>query len=220
MRLERLTGDLIANLRSNIRYTLQDMRLSWIRPNSGKWTVQMSHGRSIVNYVFANQRTRRLIVESRVWEDDYIAGSDHRLLSCVVKPRPASPPTANFNAGDPKFPDGHCRIRKGDLKNPQLRTAAAREFKADRKQAKEMTIEQLGSLLYLGHASKREEVRRRLDAASSILKGCTSSSLAKGALNPKPVRCASSRPLWDHSLALEGGHKPSCGIGGGSLPGE
>ena len=37
MRLGRLTGDLAANLRSNIRYTLQDMGLSWVRPNPGKW---------------------------------------------------------------------------------------------------------------------------------------------------------------------------------------
>ena len=100
------------------------------------------------------------------------------------------------------FPGGHCRIRKGDLKNPQLRTAAVREFKAGRKQVKEMIIEQLGPLLYTGRASKRGEVQRRLDAASSILKGYTSGSLAKGGLNPKPVRCASSWPFWDYSFTL------------------
>ena len=56
MRLWRLTGDLIANLRSNIRYTLRDMELSWVRPNSGKWTVQTSRERSIVDYIFVNQK--------------------------------------------------------------------------------------------------------------------------------------------------------------------
>ena len=140
-----------------------------------------ARGCSIVDYVFADQRARRLIVESRVWEDDYIVCSDHRLISCVVKPRPASPPTANFNAGDPRFPGGHCRIRKGGLKSSQLRTAATREFEAGRKQAKEMIIEQLGPLLYPGHASKHGEVQRRLDAAGSTLKGYISSSLGRGA---------------------------------------
>ena len=178
------------------------MRLSWVRPYSGKWTIHTARGRSIVDYVFADQRARRLVIESRVWEDDYIAGSDHRLVSCVVKPWPASPPTADFNAGGPRFPGGHCKIRKGDLKNPQLCTAVAREFKVGRKQAKEMMIEQLGPLLYPRHASKRGEMQRRLDAANGLLKGYISSSLAMGDLNPKPVRCASSRPLWDHSLTL------------------
>ena len=80
MRLGRLIGDLIANLRSNIRYTLQDMGLSLVRPNSGKWTVHTSRGRTIVDYVSADQRARRLIVEFRVWEGDYIPGSDHGLV--------------------------------------------------------------------------------------------------------------------------------------------
>ena len=155
-----------------------------------------------MDYVFADQRARRLVIEYRVWEDDYIAGSDHRLVSCVVKPRPASPLTANFNAGYPIFPGGRCRIRIVDLKYPQLRTAAVREFKAGRKQAKEMIIEQLGPLLYPGRASKRGEVQRRLDTANGLLKGYIGSSLGKGGLTPKPVRCANSRSFWDHSLTL------------------
>ena len=65
-----------------------------------------------------------------------------------------------------------------------------------------MIIEHLGPLLYPGRVSKCGGVQRRLDAASSILKGYISSSLAKGGLNPKPVRRASSRSFWDHSLAL------------------
>ena len=72
------------------------MELSWDRPNSGKWTVYTSRGRSIVDYVFVNQRARGLVVEYRVWEDDYIAGSDHRLVSCVVKPRAASLPVGSL----------------------------------------------------------------------------------------------------------------------------
>ena len=133
MRLGSHTGDLVSNFRSNIRYTLHDMELSWVRPNSGKWTVHTSRGRSIVDYVFVNQRARGLVVECRVWEDDYVAGSDHRLMSCVVKPRAASLHVAISNTDRPRPLDSYCRIRKGDLKNPQLRAAAVREFKAGRK---------------------------------------------------------------------------------------
>ena len=82
-----------------------------------------------------------------------------------------------------------------DLKDPQLRTAAAREFKVGRKQAKEMIIEQLGPLLYPRHASKHGELQRRLNAANGLLKGYISSSLVKEGLSPKPMRCASSRSL-------------------------
>ena len=200
MRLGRYTGDLITNLRSNIRYTLQDLGLWWIRPNSGKWTVHTSRGRSIVDYIFVNQRARGQVVESRVWEDDYIAGSDHRLVSCVVKPWLASPPVTISDVGGFKLTNSHSRIRKGDLKNPQVRAAVVREFKAGRKQAKEAIITQLGPLLCPGHASKRGEVQRRLDEASSVVKGYITDSLARGGLRPKAVRSASSKAFWDHSL--------------------
>ena len=80
MRLGRLTGDLTANFRTNISTILQDLGLSRIRPDSGKWTVHTSRGRSIVDYVFANQSAWRLITSSKVWEDDYVAGSDHILV--------------------------------------------------------------------------------------------------------------------------------------------
>ena len=55
MRLGHLAGDSVANFRSNIRYTLRDLGFSWICPDSGKWTVHKSRGRSIADYVFANQ---------------------------------------------------------------------------------------------------------------------------------------------------------------------
>ena len=155
-----------------------------------------------MDYIFVNQRARRLVIESRVWKDDYIAGSDHRLLSCVVKPWSTNLSVTISNAGGLKLPNSHCRIRKGDLKNPRVRATAVREFKSGRKQAKEAIVAQLSPLLCPGHAPKRGEVQRRLDAASNVLKGYISISLARGGLNPKPVRCASSRPFWDYSLTL------------------
>ena len=99
-----------------------------------------------MDYEFADQRTRRLIVESRVWEDDYIAGSDHRLLSCVVKPRPTNLSVTISNAGGLRLPNSHCRIRKGDIKNPRVRATVVREFKSGRKQAKEAIVAQLSPL--------------------------------------------------------------------------
>ena len=54
MPLGNLIGDLVTNFRYNVMHTLQDLGLSWIRPNSGKRTVCTSRGRSIVDYVFGN----------------------------------------------------------------------------------------------------------------------------------------------------------------------
>ena len=77
-----------------------------------------------------------------------------------------------------------------------------------------MIIEQLGPLLYPGRALKHGEVQRRLDAASSVLEGYISSSLAKGGLNPKPVRCVSSSPsgiiasLWLRRRGAGSGRQP------------
>ena len=79
---------------------------------------------------------------------------------------------------------------------------AVREFKSGMKQAREAIVAKLSPLLCSGYAPRRGEVQRRLDAASNVLKGYISSSLARGGRCPKPVGCASSRPLWDYSLAL------------------
>ena len=202
MRLGRLTGDLTTNLRSNIRGILQDLGLILIRPNSGKWTVHTSRGRSIVDYVFANQKGRKLITSSKVWEDDYIAGSDHRLISCDTDSWRANTPAAQISNGGDRLPNGHLLIRKGDLKNPQLRETAAREFKAGRKHAKNKVKTRLGSLMCSEYVSTRGEVQRRLDAANSALMDYINNSLTQAGLTPRPIRCANSKPFWDHNLTL------------------
>ena len=202
MRLGYLTGDTVTNLRSNIRYTLQDLGFSWIRPNSGKWTVHTAQGRSIVDYVFANQEARELVSNTRIWEDDFIAGSDHRLLSCVTISRDPNISTTHFRTKASSIPHTFSRIRKEDIKNPLLRTAVTKELRTGRKDTKDAVIAELGPLLRPGYVSKREEVQRRLDTANNLVLDYIRGSLAKGGLCPKPVRRAFSKPLWDHSLSL------------------
>ena len=202
MRLGRLTGDTVVNLRSNIKYTLQDLGLSWIRPDSGKWTFHTSRGRSMVDYVFANREARKLASSTKIWEDDFIGGSDHRLLSCVTIERSPSIPTILSGAGGISLPCNICRIRREDIKNPLLRTAVIKEMKAGRKDAKDAVIASLGPLLSPRHVSRRTEVQRKLDTANSLVLDYIRESLAKGGLTPKPVRPAFSKPLWDHKLSL------------------
>ena len=202
MRLGHLTGDSVANFRSNIRYTLQDLGFSWIRPDSGKWTVHKSRGRSIVDCDFANQEARKLVGRTRIWEDDFVAGSDHRLLSCVTMPPSPDTPKAHSGARYRPLPRTNCRIRKENMKTPLLRIAVMKEFKIGRKDIKDAAVTELSPLLRLHHAVKREEVQRRLDTANSLVLEYIVESLAKGGLTPKPVRLPISRPLWGHSLSL------------------
>ena len=202
MRLGCLTGDITANIRSNIRNTLQDLGLSWVRPCTGKWTVCTSRGRSIVDYVFANQEALELITSTKVWEDDYIGGSDHRLVSCVTKPRRVTTHAEHPGRIENRPPSGYAKFRKGDLKNVQLRTAVTREFKAGRKQAKDEVEAQLGPLTYPKYADSRAEVQKRVDAANDVLMKYINNSLAQGGISPKPARYANSKPFWDHGLTL------------------
>ena len=116
IRLGPITGDLITNLRSNIRYTLQELGLSWIRPETGKWTVCTARGRSIVDYIFANQKASKLVSNTMVWEDDFIAGSDHRLVSCDTEYQHISTLKVRQDSGKSVLPNSICRIRGKDLK--------------------------------------------------------------------------------------------------------
>ena len=86
-----------------------------------------------MDYVFANQRARRPVINSKIWENDYVAGSGHMLVSCIVKPRPAYPPVTASGSGTIRTSNYLCRIRKGDINDPLLRAAVVREFKAGRK---------------------------------------------------------------------------------------
>ena len=63
IRLGNLTGDSTANLRSNIVYTLNDLEYSWIKPDSGKWTLETQRDRSIVDYIMADPKAKRLFAE-------------------------------------------------------------------------------------------------------------------------------------------------------------
>ena len=202
MRLGNLTGDLVTNFRSNVMYTLQDLGLSWIRPNSGKWTVCTSRGRSIVDYVFGNQKAAKLVSRCEVWEDDFIAGSDHKLVCCTTKYWHSPVHSSLGNTINGVFSNAVRRIHKRDLKNPTLCNAVFREFKEGRNDTRNAVTAELGPLINPGHALKREEAQMRIDSASRHVLDYIQSSMEKGGLTPKPMQYARSRPFWDTTLSV------------------
>lgn len=50
------------------------MEFSWNWPDSGKRMVHRLCGRSIMNYVFTNQETRKLVSSTGIREDDFVIG--------------------------------------------------------------------------------------------------------------------------------------------------
>ena len=82
MRMGPHTGDSITNFRSRLWYTIEEMGLCWLQPDEGKWTVDTTRGQSIVDYVFANPQAQRFIKSTKIWEAEWVAGSDHRVVPC------------------------------------------------------------------------------------------------------------------------------------------
>ena len=202
MRLGTLTDDTVTNLRSNIRHTMQELGLLWIRPDSGKWTVCTSRGRSIVDYIFANQEAKKLVLMSKVCKEDYVAGSDHRMLCCTTKLRLSHNRRATPVTTNQQYPTGICRIRKNDIENARIRTAVERKFEERSKKARAAVIKELGPLLRTGHAIIRDEAQKRLDMANKVILDYINKSLVYGGLVARPTRPPSSKPFWDHSLTL------------------
>ena len=81
-RMGRITGDSVANFRLTIRYTFRDLGLVWMKPNVGKWTLEITRGRSIVDYIMANPGARKLVKKER--DLDECNGSRIRPSSYIV----------------------------------------------------------------------------------------------------------------------------------------
>ena len=62
--------------------TIEEMGFCWVQPDEGKWTIDTAIGRSIVDYVLANPQTQRTVKSTKVWEAEWAAGLDHRVVSC------------------------------------------------------------------------------------------------------------------------------------------
>lgn len=202
MRLGSLTGDLAVNFRSNVWQLIQDLGLSWKPPNTGKWTVCTSRGRSIVDYIFCNQEATELVSSCKVWEDEFIAGSDHRLVSCVTKYWHPSVRTYHECARNSNIPTPIRRVHKMDLKDPLLSTAVARKFKEGRRGAKRAVTAVLGPLTTPGYVTKREEAQMRIDSASRHILDYIQGSMEKGGIIPRPVQYGRSKPFWDSTLSV------------------
>ena len=132
IRLGNLTGNLTANFRSNIMYTFNGLEYSWIKPESGKRTLETQRGRSIVDYIMADPNAKRLVCRVKVWDDAMVAGSDHRILSCVTRVQRRALPGVLTQFGIRNWYKWAIkRIRRHDLASKDARETADHEFRKD-----------------------------------------------------------------------------------------
>ena len=120
-----------------------------VQPDEGKWTVDTTRGRSIVDYVFANSQARRLVKSTKVWEAEWVAGSDHRVVSCDTE--------CNSQVDNPflSLPNSFSRssqciwkIRSSDLSNPDIQEAVKRQFNTNGPLIRDMVENEVGHLIY------------------------------------------------------------------------
>lgn len=95
----------------------------------------------------------------RIREDGYVAGSDHKLLSCVITPPSLNIPKARSSARYSSLLRTIRKIRMEDMKPSLLRTAVMKELKNGRKDTKGVAATELGPLLLPEHTSELEEYR-------------------------------------------------------------
>ena len=74
MRMGPRTGDTTTNYRSRLWYTIEEMGISRVQADGGKWTVDRTMGLSIVDYVFANAQAWRLDKRLRTGKQNGLRG--------------------------------------------------------------------------------------------------------------------------------------------------
>ena len=127
MRMSSFTGDSITNSRSRLWYTMEEMGFQWLQPDLGKWATNTARGKSIVDYVIANPQARMLVKNTKVWEVEWAAGSDHRVVSCDTEcddhldEAALSPPNSFSRSSQCVW-----KIRSSDLDNPDIQEAVRR----------------------------------------------------------------------------------------------
>ena len=202
-RMGHLTGDTLVNFRSNIRYTLSDQGLSWVKPDIGKWTFETHRGRSIVDYIMTNAVGRKQVICSKVWMNDMVAGSDHRVISCDMEysivPRLAdwTQPTSRSQT--------ECVIRKIGreyLTSKSTCRAVNREFRVGCFEARSAVEGLLRPIINSEGTINKGECQTLIDEAFSIVMEYVKGSLERAGVKEHTSRRASSKPFWDQGLSL------------------
>ena len=158
MRMGTHTGDSIANTRSQLWYTIEEMGLYWLQPDEGKWTVDTTRGQSIVDYVFANPQAQRLVKSTKVWEAEWVAGSDHRVISCDTEcdnhldEAVLSPPNSISRSSQCIW-----KIKSSDLDNPDAQETVRRQFDTNGTVTRAMVEKEVGHLVWGGGLYMRDQ---------------------------------------------------------------
>ena len=202
MRMGPLTGDTISNSRSRLWYMIEEMGLQWVRPSMGKWTIETTRGHSIVDYVFANPDAKRISKDVKIWENEWLAGSDHRVVSCDTECSAFST-IAALPRHNSSSQSTQCvwRIRSSDLNNPELREAVKQRFLAYSLSAQAMVENEIGELVWGGGLYMRDQALAALNRANEIVTAYIAGSLRDGGITERLSKPATSRFFWDSELS-------------------
>ena len=198
-----ITGDLVANFRSTIRYTLRDLGLVWMKPNIGKWALEAARGRSIVDYIMANPSARKLVKKSEIWMNAIVAGLDHRVISCDVEyaVAPILAELKSHQQGGRSEYIVRC-IRKTDLVNKSTHKAVEQEFRKGYSKVRDAVDMILRPLMYPEHSIKQSECQAIVDEAHTRIMEYIKGSLERAGLQEYTHKRASSKPFRDSRLSL------------------
>ena len=164
LRMGSLTGDSVKNSRTRLWDTIEEMGFRWAQPDEGKWTIDTAMGRSIVDYVFANPQARRTVKSTKVWEAEWVAGSDHRVVSCNTEcdihlDEPVlSPPNSISRSSQCVW-----KIRSSDLSKPETQEAVRRQFDANGPAIRAMAEKDVGHLVWGGGLYMRDQAMATLN---------------------------------------------------------
>ena len=100
-----------------------------------------------MGYIFANQEAKKSVLMSKVCGEDYVAGSDHRMLCCTTS-RGSSQPKSDTSYHQPAVRDGNLQGTKKDTEDAHARAAVERKLEERSKEARAAVIKELGPLLH------------------------------------------------------------------------
>ena len=159
-------------------------------------------GQSIVDYVFANPQAQRTIKGTKVWEAEWVAGSDYRVMSCDTEcDIHLDEPVLSLPNSTSRSSQCVWKIRSSDLDNPDTQEAVRRQFDTNRPFIRAMVENEIGHLVYGGGLCMREQATAALNKANDILSRYIIDSLRNGGLAERPFKPATSRFFWGEELS-------------------
>ena len=102
---------------------MTQLNLRRVQPSSGQWTFLSHSRRSVIDHVITNEEAFQYVDNGRVWEEEDMAGTEHRVLTFDM-----SKSLPNYTAAPPR---PWNRLR---LKDPDVKEALRSYFECTRQQ--------------------------------------------------------------------------------------